>query len=122
MKFFKKLFRRPAIMLVMIIGTGVQGQIVEGGLYPMLFEIGDEPRPFLQGGTDQKEHVGIVGGIVGHIRHREASLCSQVFQALMVHVPYLLAAGLDVIKTLQLCPEEGAVNLRRQEAGARTST
>ena len=63
-------------------------------------ETGDEGRALLQTITDQLEHVGIVGGIVGHVRQTKATFVGQRLQLLVVGFPEQLALGLNLVETL----------------------
>ena len=82
----------------------------------MFLQIGNQASALLQIAADEVEHVAIVRGIVRNLWQANLPFCGDALQSLMVQFPYPLALVLYLIKILNLCPQEGSVDFRREEA------
>ena len=104
-----------ACELVLVVGTGVERQVVEDGMYVMLLEGCHQLGTELQRRTYEIVHVSIIGGIVGDVRQLDAILLHMVAQDAVVDMPDAETSALDVLQLFNLCPQEGGIELRRQE-------
>ena len=64
------------VVLVLVVLTGVQRQIVEGGLYTIVLQVVHQTGTYLERRTQQVVHVVVVGGVVGDVG--QLHTCMQV--------------------------------------------
>ena len=102
--------QHPAIMLVLIILTAMQWQVMEGGLHIVLLQELHQSCTILQTWTKEIEHVSIVGGILWDIRQLYI-IANLTIQSLKLAVPDMLALALNVIQLLQLRPKISGIKL-----------
>jgi len=93
----------------------VEGHVVEDRQDVSLCHLRDEPGTGLAVGKQQVVHVGVVNAVGGDNRTTDGSVGLQLGKSLVVAAPDPHSSAGDLLRLLQLSPEEGGADLSGAE-------
>ena len=92
------IYEGGSLEAVLVIGTAMEGKVMEGGLDATVAEDAHEAGAELKAGADEIVHVAVVGGIIGDVGQTDAEVLHLSAEDAVVNLPDTNITYMDTSK------------------------